>query len=148
MSVLLPCLVNDVQVNALLDTGSEVTVINFDVYYKMVLKPILKEKVKLNGISREVDIGAWLIVRIEISFGETKNVWSFYVTKIVEPCIIGIDILCHFRAKLDFQNCTFTLIKEQRGIQQFKNVLGDCFDIFCVIIDKKISFHHIVQLDF
>ena len=130
--------VNDVQVNALLDTGSEITVINFDVYNKMVPKPILKEKVKLNGISREVDIDAWLIKRIEISFGETKNIWSLYVAKIVEPCIIGIDFLCHFGAKLDFQNCTFTLNKEQRGIQQFKNEMGDCFDIFPVIIDKKI----------
>ena len=137
MSVLLPCLVNDVQVNALLDTGSEVTVINFDVYNKMVPKPILKDKVKLNGITREVDIDAWLIERIEISFGETKNVWSLHVGKIVEPCIIGIDFLCHFGAKLDFQNCKFTLNKEQRGIQQFKNEMGDCFDIFPVIIEKK-----------
>ena len=99
----------------MLDIGSEVTVINFDVYNKMVPQPTLKEKVKLNGISREVDIDAWLIERIEISFGETKNVWSLYVAKIVEPCINGIDFLCHFGAKLDFQNCTFTLNKEQRG---------------------------------
>ena len=60
VSALIPCLVNGVHVNAS-DTGSEVTVLNFDTQNKLVHKSTLKEKVKLNGIYRDTDIDGWLI---------------------------------------------------------------------------------------
>ena len=123
--------------NALLDTGSEVTVVNFDVYNKLIPKPCLKEKVRLNGICREVDVDAWLLEGIEITFGQTKNFWNVYVAQIAEPLIIGIDFLCHFGAKLDFRNYIFTLNDEKKGIHLFKTESGDSFEVCPVTIDKK-----------
>ena len=63
----------------------------------------MKEKVRLNGICREVDVDAWLLEGVEIAFGQTKNIWNVYVAQIAEPVIIGIDFLFHFGAKLDFE---------------------------------------------
>ena len=123
--------------NALLDTGSEVTVVNFDVYNKLIPKPCLKEKVRLNGICREVDVDAWLLEGVEITFGQTKNIWNVYVAQIAEPVIIGIDFLCHFGAMLYFQNYMFILNDEKKGIHLFKTESGDSFEVYPVTIDKK-----------
>ena len=126
------------QVNALVDTGSEVAVINFDVYNQLIPKPCLKHEVNLNGICREMDVKAWLIEGVDISFGQTKNVWNVYVAQIIEPVIIGIDFLCHFGAKLDFQNCTFTLNDQKKVIHLFKTESGDSFEVSSVTLDKKL----------
>ena len=133
---------NGIQVNVLLDTGSEVTVVNFDVYNKLIPKPCLKEKVRFNGICREIDVDAWLLEGVEITFGQTKNIWNIYVAKITEPVIIGIDFLCHFGVKLDFRNYTFTLNDEKKGIHLFKTESGDGFEVCPVTIDKKTVIPH------
>ena len=106
-------------------------------YNKLIPKPCLKEKVMLNVICREVDVDAWLLEGVEITFGQTKNIWNVYLAQIAEPVIIGIDFLCHFGGKLDFQNYMFTLNDEEKGIHLFKTESGDTFEVYPVTIDRK-----------
>ena len=45
--------------------------------------------------------------------------------------------MCHFGAKLDFRNYTFTLNDEKKGIHLLKTASGESFEVCPVTIDKK-----------
>ena len=47
MSAYISCKVNDFLTTALLDTGAEISLMSFDVYEQLPVKPTLKDKFKL-----------------------------------------------------------------------------------------------------
>ena len=53
LGAIMSCVVNGINTSGLLDTGSEVSLLSFDVYEKLAAKPKLTEKLKLEGIVKE-----------------------------------------------------------------------------------------------
>ena len=110
LCALIPCTVDGVHTTALLDTGARVCFMSFDVYEKLLNKPLLTKKYKLSGISESMDLYGWLIGDVPISFKSQPSMkWRMLVATIKYPIIIGIDFLCNFGAVLNFNKYTFTL---------------------------------------
>ena len=134
------CVVNRTKTSALLDTGAEVSLLSFDVYEKLAVKPKLTEKLKLKDIVKETNTYAWWISEVEISLNDQHVYeWNFYIASIEQPVVIGIDFLCHFHAILDFSNYTFTLT----GVAQELSVLvsegGSKFLTSQIILEKNLK---------
>ena len=140
LGAVMSCVVNGTKTSALLDTGAEVSLLSFDVYEKLAVKPKLTEKLKLEGIVKETNTYAWLISEVKISFDDQHVYeWNFYVASVGQPVVIGIDFLCHFHAILDFSNYTFTL----SGVTQELSVLvsegGGKFLASRIVLEKKLK---------
>ena len=115
LGAIMSCVVNGTKTSALLDTGAEVSLLSFDMYEKLTVKPKLTEKLKLEGIVKETNTYAWLISEVEISFDERHvHEWNFYVASIEQPVVIGIDFLYHFHFR--FQQLHFHSKRCDTGI--------------------------------
>ena len=101
-SALVTCKVNECKTHALIDSGSQVTVISLKLYESLMNKPELTGKYLLQGIDRNMCAEAWRAKGIYLAFKDCVYVWDVLVADISDAVIIGTDFMCHFGANLNF----------------------------------------------
>ena len=139
LNAIIPCSVNSCSTLALVDTGSQVTVINFDLFDKFEVKSKLTGKFLLQGINENMNTEAWLIRGIFISFGSSTYKWDVLVASVKDQLIIGMDFMCHFGVKLNFMDYTFTLQGEVLEFNHVRSKSNGIFETCRVFIDKKLT---------
>ena len=96
LSAIIPCTINKIASSALLDTGAEVSLMSFDLYKQLPIKPPLSEQLKMEGIVKDTNISGWLAKGVEVSFRDDQvYTWNFYVASIppLPLFLLGL-ILC------------------------------------------------------
>ena len=139
LNAIIPCSVNGCSTLALVDTGSQVTVINFDLFDKFEVKSKLTGKFLLQGVNENMNTEAWLIQGISISFGSSTYKWDVLVVSVKDQIIIGMDFMCHFGVKLNFMDYTFTLQGEVLEFNHVRSKSNGIFETCRVVIDKKLT---------
>ena len=139
LNAIIPCSVNGCSTLALVDTGSQVTVINFDLFDKFEVKSKLTGKFLLQGVNENMNTEAWLIQGISISFGSSTYKWDVLVASVKDQIIIGMDFMCHFGVKLNFMDYTFTLQGEVLEFNHVRSKSNGIFETCRVFIDKKLT---------
>ena len=90
---IIPCSLNGCSTLALIDTGSEVTVINFDLFDKFEVKPKLTGKFFLQGVRESMNIEAYANQGVSISFGRNTHKWDLLVASVKDQILIGMDFI-------------------------------------------------------
>ena len=122
---------------ALIDTGAQISLMSAKLYQQLDHQPKLTDKLKLEGIIQDVKLEAKLFEGVKVSFSVKKNfIWNFFVADIVEPLIIGIDFLCHFKAVMDFDKCSLTLDNSLLRLSMFQTDDGKVYSS-CQMVAKE-----------
>ena len=107
-SPVITAVVQNKRVAALVDTGSQVTILSEQVYNSLTEKPELAEIVSLRMAGEQVLSGR-VARKVNISIGEEHFMWDVYVAPIVDSFILGIDFMNRFEVKLDLKNGIFKI---------------------------------------
>ncbi|CAC5398292.1 unnamed protein product [Mytilus coruscus] len=113
INLVLQITINGKQVDAIVDTAAQVTVINFD--FAKSLNPAIevKEPVILKGAGKDNSISAKYTVRVAIKVGKTETRWRVIVADITGPVILGLDVLQHIKAVINLVDLTITVDGEK-----------------------------------
>ena len=140
LSAIVNCFVQGCSTKGLLDTGAQISLLSSSLYEKLTHKPDLKDGIKLEGIVKNIKLGAKSCTGVEVSFnGEEVYTWKFYVAPISEPLIIGLDFMCHFGATLDFQKGIFKIQDTRISLKEFITEDGQEYTSCKVLLEKKVS---------
>ncbi|CAC5375552.1 unnamed protein product [Mytilus coruscus] len=105
-SLILNVKINGVDVDAVVDTAAQVTIIS-EKFMKKLQPPLeLKSSVTLKGAGAENKIKARYANRVSIRMGKTETKWQIIVADITDSLLLGLDILQHLKAVIDLANYT------------------------------------------
>ena len=139
-SAIIDCTIQGLKTKALIDTGAQISLMSHKLYSQLDPKLELTKKLKLEGIVPDMKMEAKLCEGINVSFQDKQTyTWGFYVANITEPVIIGIDFLCHFKALLNFGQCTLTLNNCTLPIEEFRSENGDLYSVSLVLVSEKME---------
>ena len=141
LTAVMPTKLNKQQVNAVLDTASQICVISTDFYEKMFDKPKLKanHKVLLKGAGKDMDMFGCVLDDVSIKFVDKIYKWSVIVAPIEDDFIIGLDFLNHFGAIIDMSTGTFTIGKEVTNFKLMKTQIGDTYSVSKVWLKQRLA---------
>ena len=105
----IPVKVNGKYTKAVVDTGSEITVISHSFAKHLRIKPRRALEVKLKGAGIEHDMKAYRLDAVRVTIGEGEYSWTVYEAPIKEDCIIGLDFLKYQKAKINLENNTVSI---------------------------------------
>ena len=109
-------------------------------YQQLEHKKKLTDKLKLEGVVQDVKMEARLFEGVKVSFNSTKVfTWNFFVADILEPLIIGIDFLCHFKAVMDFDKCSLTLGNSLLRLSKFQTNEGKVYSSCQVVTQERLE---------
>ncbi|CAG2221430.1 unnamed protein product [Mytilus edulis] len=90
-SLILKVKINGVDVDAVVDTAAQVTIIS-EKFMKKLQPPLeLKSSVTLKGAGAENKIKARYANRVSIRTGKTETKWQIIVADITDPVLLGLD---------------------------------------------------------
>ncbi|CAG2215849.1 unnamed protein product [Mytilus edulis] len=105
-SLILKVKINGVDVDAVVDTAAQVTIIS-EKFMKKLQPPLeLKSSVTLKGAGAENKIKARYANRVSIRTGKTETKWQIIVADITDSVLLGLDFLQHLQAVIDLANYT------------------------------------------
>ena len=95
---------NGHQVEAIVDTASQVTLIGMKTAQRLGLSLDEDSPVKIHGIGENMEMKAKIVRDIDLSLNEDTWKWDIIVGPARELCILGIDFLHHVGAIIDLKN--------------------------------------------
>ena len=119
--------INGIQVDCLVDSGSQYLVISTEVYAmlkrnnKIVDEPVYDE-LNANGVGGK-KVKCYGYIKLPVKLGMLEFEANFWIMDMIPNLIIGVDVCRKHRIKLDIANNRLEI--EQRGIYLLKSKLGD-----------------------
>ena len=110
----IPIKVNDTDIDALVDSAAQVTVISEELYKSLKNKPKATEKVVLKTAKNDDGFNGQYIPKATLTFGTLTFTCSLYIGPITDPFILGLDFLLPVEGVIDLGRLTVT-IKDQHG---------------------------------
>ncbi|CAC5358486.1 unnamed protein product [Mytilus coruscus] len=111
--------INDVTVNAVIDTAAQVTLMSEEFAKKLKLPVIFKGSLMLKGAGKDNSITARYTERVKV--GKTDTKWKIIVAKINDQVILGLDFLKHLDAGIDLTDLSITIRGETHLINEVKS---------------------------
>jgi hypothetical protein len=93
--------VHGVQLNAVLDTASQVTVMSEELYRSLKAPPPVVQEVVLSGAAKDGHMAARIVGPVMIQCGPASLSHLLYVAPISDPMLLGINLLAKLKAKID-----------------------------------------------
>ena len=128
----IPLEVENVKVNAVIDTAAQVSVMNMDLYKKLKPTPHLTDSIVLKAAGINNDIQARLAKNVNIRVGDVVKKWDVVVGEIADSLLLGLDFLEHCSSIIDLQNYTITFDGNVLPIRQFGTGQDKKVDVFQV----------------
>ena len=100
--------IQSVTVDAVIDTGAQVSIINDKLFQKLNPSPKIKDHVLLKGISKDT-VNSKICQNVPFCLGNVKSLWNFAIADIDDSVIIGLDFLEHFKVKINLQNFSLSI---------------------------------------
>ncbi|CAC5399678.1 unnamed protein product [Mytilus coruscus] len=105
-SLILNVKINGVNVDAVVDTAAQVTIIS-EKFMKKLQPPLeLKSSVTLKGAGAENKVKARYANRVSIRNGKTETKWQIIEADTTDSVLLGLDFLQHLQAVIDLANYT------------------------------------------
>ncbi|CAC5396879.1 unnamed protein product [Mytilus coruscus] len=101
--------INDVTVNAVIDTAAQVTLMSEEFAKKLKPPVIFKGSFMLKGAGKDNSITARYTERVTVKVGKTDTKWKIIVAKINDQVILGLDFLKHLDAVIDLTDLSITI---------------------------------------
>ena len=108
LSPVMPIVVQDKCVSALVDTGSQVTIMNEDFFDSFTVKPKLVGTAQLRMAGDQLS-PAKIIRGARIHINDLQFGWDVYVAPVFDSFILGIDFMRRFGIRLDLKKGTFKI---------------------------------------
>ena len=121
------CLVNGVKVDALIDTGAQVTLLNKKIFDKIQPQPSLKRtSVSVSGACTGSELRVVGVAKLNLTLGNINILWPVYVCENINiPMLLGEDFLRDNGILIDFSNDRL-LVKRKTIDLKYKPNLEVC----------------------
>lgn len=103
LTMVVPVRFGDINVRATLDTGSQATIVNDDIFAQIPNPPKETEIVYLRGVSKDIRIQAKVVPNLTMWLGEHKFTADVFVAPIVDQMLLGLDFLNANIHQIDLQ---------------------------------------------
>ncbi|XP_033753166.1 uncharacterized protein LOC117336666 [Pecten maximus] len=103
----IPVSVQGKQINAIIVTASEVTLISDRVYRALETKPGIKAEFTLRGAGREMEMIGYLLDTTSIDIDSLEFKENLYVALIEDDMLIGLDFMTKHKATLNMKENSF-----------------------------------------
>ena len=100
-TMVVPLLVNDQPVEAIVDTASQVTLLGALTAEKLGLAPENDSSIRIQGIGDSMEMKAQIVRDVDLKLGNQHVIWDVIVGPARELCILGIDFLNHVHADIN-----------------------------------------------
>ncbi|GFN88278.1 DNA damage-inducible protein 1 [Plakobranchus ocellatus] len=105
--------VGNVSVDAIVDTAAEITVISEEVYRRLIPKPRLSGKRRVQMAGKGQASWANLVGPVSVKVGPLSTQETIYVAQINDDMLLGVDYLDKYNAVIDFEDHTLQVQGEQ-----------------------------------
>ncbi|GFO20024.1 DNA damage-inducible protein 1 [Plakobranchus ocellatus] len=105
--------VGNVSVDAIVDTAAEITVISEEVYRRLIPKPRLSGKRRVQMAGKGQASWANLVGPISVKVGPLSTQETIYVAQINDDMLLGVDYLDKYNAVIDFEDHILQVQGEQ-----------------------------------
>ncbi|XP_071140676.1 interaptin-like [Mytilus edulis] len=113
--------INEVTVNAVIDTAAQVTLMSEEFPKKLKPPVIFKGSLMLKGAGKDNSITARYTECVTVKVGKTDTKWKIIVAKINDQVILGLDFLKHLDAVIDLTDLSITIRGEKHFINEVKS---------------------------
>ena len=136
-NLFVPVLINNVPLEAVVDTAAQVTVINKNLAKKII--PCLKsnKKVALRGINVDHPIIARYCEGVDITLGKHTYKWNVFVAPIKDACILGLDFITKHHLDIKLSNNILEIGDECIPMHISTECKMDSYCVKSVVLDKK-----------
>ena len=107
-SILIDVAVNGKEIEAVVDTAAEVTVVSKKFAESLHPNLSLGKEFILKGAAKGQNFQSQL-ARVDITIGSVKVPWNIYIAPINDAVILGLDLLRHLRAEVNLHLNTVTV---------------------------------------
>ena len=112
--MLVPLKLDDSDVEAVVDSGAQATVMSDELYKSLKNPPKIAEKVLLKTASKGDGFGGYYIPKATLTFGKLSFTCSIYVGPVTDSFILGLDFLLPVEGVIDLGRHTIT-VKDKHG---------------------------------
>lgn len=105
-SLKVKCIVNNLTIQAVVDTAADATIISEDIFKKLHMKITEFETVKMYSAGENQTFNAKKIGPVKLTIGKTVFFNHIYVAPIIDKMLLGMDMLQAMEAKIDIKNKT------------------------------------------
>ena len=117
-SIYLPVTINEITVNALLDTGSQATVASDELANISELKS--EDFVYVKGATFDISIQAKTCPNINVEITNIIYKWHVLIAPSEEDLIIGLDFLLHFKIDMLFSDGVISIGNSYQNLDTFQ----------------------------
>ena len=128
--------INTEDVEAVVDSGAQVSVLSKGFYDSLSDKPPIAEKIRLKGASASGVMIASRIDDVCVGLCGVRNKQSMYVADINDKCILGLDYLKTNKAVIDLDKGVLTL-GDMRITGKYKYPYGNSVPLYRVRLTSK-----------
>ena len=114
MSMMIPLKLDGAELEALVDSGAQATVISYEMYNLLKNLPKITEKVVLKTATKDTGFEDHYVPRDTLTFGELNFSCSLYAGPITDSFILGLDFLLPVQNVIDLGRYTVT-VKDTHG---------------------------------
>ena len=111
-----PVQVQDQQLEAVIDTAAESTILSDKIYNKLDPKPRVLSKMKFHMAGRNLTVNGFKIGPVNLRIGSTMYREIIHVAPIEDDMLLGIDFLMQQKMKIDMETNLMTLGKDTISI--------------------------------
>ena len=132
LSIVTPVKIQKRDIDAVIDSGAQVSVLNEQIYKSMKNPPNLTESVHLTGVGENDSISAKLAKNVSFRVGSQYYKLNMYIAPISDSMILGLDFLTQHNFVIDLNNnemrnkdntIPINIVKENSNEYQVRRVL-------------------------
>ena len=138
ITLLIPVRVNGIQVQAVVDTAAQVSIVSTDLMRKMKTRLTSSESVRLRGAEKGRSMVAERYLDVPMMVGTKSYRWNILSAPITDSFIIGVDILKSKGAVIDPDKDIITLGEEQIPVFIRRDVAHNQYAVTRVSLDRKL----------
>ena len=137
-SLIIPCCVNGVKTQAVIDTAAQVSIISVELLAQMRRPLVSLEKVLLRGAGKGSSMTADRFEDVPLTIGGQPYRWNLLAAPITDSFILGLDFLRDKKGKIDLAENILTLGNQQLQAIQIKRTDGECYSVSRITLDRKV----------
>ena len=136
-TMLIPITVRGITVDAVVDTASQVTLMNQEMAKMLGLPVTTGKQVKIRGIGEDI-VHGYELKHLKMKIGANTYSWDILIASIKDKLILGLDFLKSVRAVIDLDENLIVINKCVIPATMKKNQIGE-FTVSKVTLDAQIK---------
>jgi hypothetical protein len=135
----IPIKVENIETNAIIDTASQLTVMNAELYNKLKPQPKLTEHIELKDAGKESLFAGRKTEKVVLKIGNFIQKQDIVVCDISYDLLLGLDFLENHDTVIDLKSYTVSLDNREIPIKQITDMELKKVNIYKVLVQKGIA---------